>query len=158
MNENNKVDELKEYFKDYKEAKSKNVYLGIINSLFNTYFKEERTENNFNEMIKKWDIMQQIIKDEKRTKMRYDDCLVFIKYFNDISNKELFYRIYNKKSRNFLFDYLNEKIKLYNSDYYLCSVPYYIINKSTFEFHINEKGKEPYIIYEKINYGFLILR
>ena len=154
MNENNKVDELKEYFKDYKEAKSKNVYLGIINSLFNTYFKEERTENNFNEIIKKWDIIQQIIKDEKRTKMRYDDCLVFIKYFNDISNKELFYRIYNKKSRNFLFDYLNEKIKLYNSDYYLCSVPYYIINKSTFEFHINEKGKEPYIIYEKINYGF----
>ena len=52
MNENNKIDELKEYFKDYKEAKSKNVYLGIINSLFNTYFKEERTENNFNEMVK----------------------------------------------------------------------------------------------------------
>ena len=102
--------------------------------------------------------MQKIIKDEKRAKMRYDDCLVFIKYFNDISNKESFYRIFKKKSRKFLFDYLNEKIKLYNSDYYLCSVPYYIINKSTFEFHINEKGKEPYIIYEKINYGFLILR
>ena len=154
LDENNKVDELKEYFKDYKEAKSKNVYLGIINSLFNTYFKEERTENNFNEMVEKWDFMQKIIKDEKRTKMRDDDCLVFIKYFNDISNKESFYRIFNEKSRNFLFDYLNKKIKLYKSDYYLCSVPYYIINKSTFEFHINEKGKEPYIIYEKINYGF----
>ena len=154
LDENNKVDELKEYFKDYKEAKSKNVYLGIINSLFNAYFKEERTENNFNEMVEKWDVMQKIIKDEKRTKMRDDDCLVFIKYFNDISNKESFYRIFNEKSRNFLFDYLNKKIKLYKSDYYLCSVPYYIINKSTFEFHINEKGKEPYIIYEKINYGF----
>ena len=154
LDENNKVDELKEYFKDYKEAKSKNVYLGIINSLFNAYFKEERTENNFNEMVEKWDVMQKIIKDEKRTKMRDDDCLVFIKYFNDISNKESFYRIFNEKSRNFLFDYLNKKIQLYKSDYYLCSVPYYIINKSTFEFHINEKGKEPYIIYEKINYGF----
>ena len=54
-------------------------------------------------MVEKLDIMQKIIKDEKRAKMRNDDYLVFIKYFNDINNKESFYRIFNEKSRNFLF-------------------------------------------------------
>ena len=40
MDENSKADKLKENFKDYKEAKSKNMYLGIINPLFNEYFME----------------------------------------------------------------------------------------------------------------------
>lgn len=156
MDENNNTDDLKEYLKDYNEAKSKNIYLGIIQSLFNTYFeKNERTEENLKKMIEKWGWIQKIINDKKRNKMRADDCLVFIKYFNDIDNKDSFNKIFNEDQKNFILDYLNEKIKLYNnSDVYLISIPLCLIKKSTFEFYINEKGKEPYIVYEKINYGF----
>ena len=156
MNKNEESDELKKYLNDYEIAKSKNIHLGFINSLFYTYFKEkeERTENNFNLMVEKWNVMQNIIKDKKRNKMRADDCLAFIKYFNNINNKESFFKIFNEESINFIYDYLNQKIALYTKSDYICSIPYYIINKSNFEFHTNEKGKEPYIVYEKINYGF----
>ena len=156
MNKNEESDELKKYLNDYEIAKSKNIHLGFINSLFYTYFKEkeERTENNFNLMVEKWNVMQNIIKDKKRNKMRADDCLVFIKYFNNINNKESFFKIFNEESINFIYDYLNQKIALYTKSDYICSIPYYIINKSNFEFHTNEKGKEQYIVYEKINYGF----
>jgi len=156
MNKNEESDELKKYLNDYEIAKSKNIHLGFINSLFNTYFKEEeeRTEDNFKLMVEKWEVMQKIIKDKKRNKMRADDCLVFIKYFNDINNKETFFKIFNEESRNFIYDYLKQKIDIYSKSDYICSIPYYIINKSNFEFHINEEGKEPYIVYDKINYGF----
>ena len=154
MIENEKSDELKNYLDDYNVAKSKNIDLGFINYLFNTYFKEEKTEKNFNLMVEKWEIMKKIINDKKRNKMRADDRLVFIKYFNDINNKEFLFQIFNEESRAFLSDYLNEKIGIYINSDYLCIIPYYIMNKSTFEFHINEKGKEPYIFYEKIVYGF----
>ena len=132
MNKNEESDELKKYLNDYEIAKSKNIHLGFINSLFNTYFKEEeeRTEDNFKLMVEKWEVMQKIIKDKKRNKMRADDCLVFIKYFNDINNKETFFKIFNEESRNFIYDYLKQKIDIYSKSDYICSIPYYIINKS----------------------------
>ena len=154
MNENNKEELLKEYSKELDNVKSKNICLGFINYLFNANIKEEKTENNFNEMVEKWFWIQKIFNDKKRTKLRADDCLVFIKYFNDINNKKAFNEIFNEETKKFIFEYVNEKISLYNYTDYLYSIPYYILNKSTFEFHINEKGKEPYIIYEKIKYGF----
>ena len=154
MNKNEKSEELKIYLDDYNVAKSKNIDLGFIKYLFDTNFKEEKTEKNFNLMVEKWEIMKKIINDKKRNKMRADDRLVFIKYFNDINNKEFLFQIFNEESRAFLSDYLNEKIGIYINSDYLCTIPYYIMNKSTFEFHINEKGKEPYIFYEKIVYGF----
>ena len=154
MDENNREDLLNEYSKELDNAKSKNICLGFINYLFNAYIEEEKTETNFNEMVEKWSWIEKIFNDKKRTKLRADDCLVFIKYFNDINNKKAFNEIFNEETKKFIFEYVNEKISLYNYTDYLYSIPYYIINKSTFEFHINEKGKEPYIIYEKIKYGF----
>jgi hypothetical protein len=154
MNENNKEELFKEYSKELDNAKSKNICLGFINYLFNANIKEEKTENNFNEMVEKWFWIKKIFNDKKKTKLRADDCLVFIKYFNDINNKKAFNEIFNEETKKFIFEYVNEKISLYDFTDYKYSIPYYIINKSTFEFHINEKGKEPYIIYEKINYGF----
>ena len=159
MDENNKEDLLKEYSKeldnDNDNVKSKNICLGFINYLFNENIKEEKTENNFNEMVEKWFWIKKIFNDKKKTKLRADDCLVFIKYFNDIKNKKEFNAIFNEETKKFIFEYVNEKISLYNVTDYLYSIPYYIMNKSTFEFHTNEKGKEPYINYEKtIKYGF----
>ena len=154
MDENNREDLLKEYSKELDNVKSKNICLGFINYLFNAYIEEKKTETNFNEMVEKWSWIQKIFNDKKRTKLRADDCLVFIKYFNDINNKKAFNEIFNEETKTFIFEYVNQKISLYNDTDYLYSIPYYILNKSTFEFHINEKGKEPYIIYEKIKYGF----
>jgi hypothetical protein len=90
MDENNREDLLKEYSKELDDAKSKNICLGFINYLFNAYIEEEKTETNFNEMVEKWSWIQKIFNDKKRTKLRADDCLVFIKYFNDINNKKAF--------------------------------------------------------------------
>ena len=154
MDENNREDLLKEYSKELDNVKSKNICLGFINYLFNAYIEEKKTETNFNEMVEKWSWIQKIFNDKKRTKLRADDCLVFIKYFNDINNKKAFNEIFNEETKTFIFEYVNQKISLYNDTDYLYSIPYYIINKSTFEFHTDEKGKEPYIIYEKIKYGF----
>jgi hypothetical protein len=154
MDENNREDLLKEYSKELDNVKSKNICLGFINYLFNAYIEEKKTETNFNEMVEKWSWIEKIFNDKKRTKLRADDCLVFIKYFNDINNKKAFNAIFNEETKTFIFEYVNQKISLYNDTDYLYSIPYYIINKSTFEFHTDEKGKEPYIIYEKIKYGF----
>ena len=154
MDENKKEDFLKEYFKVFKDAKLNNIQLGFINHLVREHFKEERTQDNFDQMVEKWNWIKKIFNDKKKNKLRADDCLSFIKYFNDFNNKEAFNAIFNEETKKFIFDYLKEKIPLYMETDYLYSIPYYIISKSTFEFHINEKGKEPYFIYEKIKYGF----
>jgi hypothetical protein len=154
IDENKKEDFLKEYFKVFKDAKLNNIQLGFINHLVREHFKEERTQDNFDQMVEKWNWIKKIFNDKKKNKLRADDCLSFIKYFNDFNNKEAFNAIFNEETKKFIFDYLKEKIPLYMETDYLYSIPYYIISKSTFEFHINEKGKEPYFIYEKIKYGF----
>ena len=154
MDENNKEDFLNQYFKEFKEAKLNNSQLGFINYLVKERFGEERTKDNFDQMVVKWNWIKKIFNDQKKNKLRADDCLSFIKYFNDVNNKESFNVIFNEKTKQFIFEYLNSKISLYKDTDYSYTIPYYIINKSTFEFHINEKGKEPYFIYEKIKYGF----
>jgi hypothetical protein len=154
MDENNKEDFLNQYFKEFKEAKLNNSQLGFINYLVKERFGEERTKDNFDQMVVKWNWIKKIFNDQKKNKLRADDCLSFIKYFNDVNNKESFNVIFNEKTKQFIFEYLNSKISLYKDTDYSYSIPYYIINKSTFEFHINEKGKEPYIVYDKIKYGF----
>ena len=154
MDENNKEDFLNQYFKEFKEAKLNNSQLGFINYLVKERFGEERTKDNFDQMVVKWNWIKKIFNDQKKNKLRADDCLSFIKYFNDVNNKESFNVIFNEKTKQFIFEYLNSKISLYKDTDYSYTIPYYIIKKSTFEFHINEKGKEPYINYEKIKYGF----
>ena len=154
MDENNKEDFLNQYFKEFKEAKLNNSQLGFINYLVKERFGEERTKDNFDQMVVKWNWIKKIFNDQKKNKLRADDCLSFIKYFNDVNNKESFNVIFNEKTKQFIFEYLNSKISLYKDTDYSYTIPYYIINKSTFEFHINEKGKEPYIVYDKIKYGF----
>jgi hypothetical protein len=156
MDENNKEDFLNQYFKEFKEAKLNNSQLGFINYLVKERFGEERTKDNFDQMVVKWNWIKKIFNDKKKNKLRADDCLSFIKYFNDVNNKESFNVIFNEdeETKQFIFEYLNSKISLYKDTDYSYSIPYYIINKSTFVFHINEKGKEPYINYEKIKYGF----
>jgi hypothetical protein len=154
MDENNKEDFVNQYFKEFKEAKLNNSQLGFINYLVKERFGEERTKDNFDQMVVKWNWIKKIFNDQKKNKLRADDCLSFIKYFNDVNNKESFNVIFNEKTKQFIFEYLNSKISLYKDTDYSYSIPYYIINKSTFEFHINEKGKEPYIEYETIKYGF----
>ena len=154
MDENKKEDFLKEYFKEFKKAKLNNIQLGFINHLVREHFKEERTQDNFDQMFEKWGWIKKIFNDKKKNKLRADDCLSFIKYFNDFNNKEAFNAIFNEETKEFIFEYLKQKISNYMEIDYLYSIPYYIISKSTFEFHINEKGKEPYFIYEKIKYGF----
>ena len=154
MDENKKEDFLKEYFKEFKKAKLNNIQLGFINHLVREHFKEERTQDNFDQMFEKWGWIKKIFNDKKKNKLRADDCLSFIKYFNDFNNKEAFNAIFNEETKEFIFEYLKQKISNYMEIDYLYSIPYYIISKSTFEFHINEKGKEPYFVYEKIKYGF----
>jgi hypothetical protein len=156
MDENNKEDFLNQYFKEFKEAKLNNSQLGFINYLVKERFGEERTKDNFDQMVVKWNWIKKIFNDKKKNKLRADDCLSFIKYFNDVNNKESFNVIFNEdeETKQFIFKYLNSKISLYKDTDYSYTIPYYIINKSTFEFHINEKGKEPYIEYETIKYGF----
>jgi hypothetical protein len=156
MDENNKEDFLNQYFKEFKEAKLNNSQLGFINYLVKERFGEERTKDNFDQMVVKWNWIKKIFNDKKKNKLRADDCLSFIKYFNDVNNKESFNVIFNEdeETKQFIFKYLNSKISVYEDTDYSYSIPYYIIKKSTFEFLINEKGKEPYIDYEKIKYGF----
>ena len=155
MDENNKENFLNNHFNEFKETKLNNICLGFINDLVREHFEEERTQENIDKMVEKWNWIKKIFNDKKENKLRADDCLSFIKYFNDINNKKAFNSIFNEETEKFIFDYLNKKISLYMESDYFYSIPYYIINKSTFEFYINEKGKEPYIVYEKkIKYGF----
>jgi hypothetical protein len=134
--------------------KKDNDRFPIIEFLFNKENNKEKTEEELEKILKSYNSAENLIKGKKKKKFPQKIKKHLLEYFNNINNKESFFKIFNEESINFIYDYLNQKIALYTKSDYICSIPYYIINKSNFEFHTNEKGKEPYIVYEKINYGF----
>ena len=62
----------------------------------NNYYNENNSKKNFYQAIKKWFVLEKMIKDKKTKKMKKDYKMPLIYYFSDNSNKEILLQIFNQ--------------------------------------------------------------
>lgn len=145
------------YLEDLEIAQKMNKRAPIINYLYNCFNKDNKnpkTEEDFTQMVKKWNEIEKIINDKKKTKMRNDDKGYLIEFFNDINNKKFLYNIFKEDALKFLFEHFKTRIQeIKEGEEWKLNIPKYMMNNSSITIYTNKKGNEPYIIYEKILYG-----
>ena len=92
----NKKGNYKNYIQDYNLAKKMNVRIPIIKYLFYENKKKIDSENEINNYVKNWDILEKTIIDKKIQKINKKKKELLIKYFKDTNNKELLLKIFKK--------------------------------------------------------------
>lgn len=89
-----------EYLKDLEVAKQMNIRFGIINYLFDFFYKDkDKTEEKLNDCAKKWQIYEQLIKYKKFSKIRLQINRILLNYVDiQENNKESFIKIFDNES------------------------------------------------------------
>ena len=101
----------KEYIqKDLENARKMNDRLNIINFFFNSKYIN-KNEEEFNEVVKWWEMYECMIKDKKIKKIAKIDKKILFEFFSDENNKDLLLKIFNQESYEyFLKENMNNKI------------------------------------------------
>ena len=93
---------LEKYAKDLDEIKKMNIIYPIINLLYNSRYEGKiKIEEEFNKISSGWKDIEEMITRKKIRKMRKDDKIILIKYFNDEKNKDLLLKIFSQDSYEF---------------------------------------------------------
>ena len=89
-----------ECLKDLEVAKQMNIRFGIINYLFDFFYKDkDKTEEKLNDCAKKWQIYEQLIKYKKFSKIRLQINRILLNYVDiQENNKESFIKIFDNES------------------------------------------------------------
>ena len=94
----NKNGKYKEYIKkDLEIARKMNDRFKIINFIFNSK-NLNKNEEEFNKVVKSWEIYEYMIKEKKIKKIKIDDKKILIKFFIDENNKDSLLKIFNQES------------------------------------------------------------
>lgn len=110
----------------------------ILDFCNDSYVQSIKTLNNF---IKSWEEIEYSINQKLISLINKNYMDILIKYFKDEKNKEILLKIFRKD--------IYEFFKITNANNNICLFP----NYSYITMHVNERGKEPYIIYDEICYG-----
>ena len=106
-----KYKDYKKYLNIYEGAESINNKFALI-KLFHTLKSKNEdnyTEEELNESINSWNILEKLVKDKKiKKKMRSDDKNILIKIFNDKKNKDILLKVFNQETIDY---FINEAIK-----------------------------------------------
>lgn len=97
--------------------------------------------NTLKDFVKSWEEIEYLINQKLISFINESYMDILIKYFNDEKNKEILLKIFRKEIYEFFKDN-----KATNN---ICLFP----NYSYINMHVNERGNEPYIIYDEICYG-----
>ena len=128
---------------ELKDKKEMNIRLQIIKLIANSENIEEATED--------WSTLEKMIKDKKLKKMKKHHKNILNDYIKNKENEKALLEIFSQDQLNNLIEVLKsferENIKRREK------IAFEILLKCTIDLHTNEKGKEPFFIYDKISYG-----
>ena len=96
------------YSKDLEEAKKMNDRYDIINFIFQNKNNSEEKED-FQKIVKKWEILEKQIADKKLKKMRKDDRIILLKYFNNKNNNNSLLKIFTQEEIDNFKNYSNKE-------------------------------------------------
>jgi len=104
------------YLRDYEQAIKMNLRIPIINYLLkeNNEDNQIKSEKKINKIVKKWELLENLIKNKKLKKMRTDDKILLKKYFNNIEKKDILLNIFDKENYEFILNYEDSMIKQSN--------------------------------------------
>ena len=104
----NKKGNYEEYIqKDLENARKMNDRFNIINFIFNSR-NINKTEVEFNKVVKSWETYEKMISDKKIKKMRKNDEKILIKFFIEGNNKDSLLKIFSQETYEY---FLKEKIE-----------------------------------------------
>lgn len=108
---NNKKGDYEKYLSEYDKAKKINDRIPIIKFVFNC------NQNDLNDSIEKWKILEKMIKDKKIKKMKKKEKINLINYFKEQKNKEKLIEIFSEDIYEFIInsEIKNEKSKKNNN-------------------------------------------
>ena len=101
------------YLKDYEQTIKMNERIPIINYLLKEDNEDNqiKSEKKINKIVKKWELLENLINNKKLKKMRNDDKILLKKYFNNIENKNILFNIFNKENYEYIVNYEDSIIK-----------------------------------------------
>ena len=99
-----------QYLPDLDKARYMNDRYEVIN-IFLESKNQEKTEENFNQMVLRFKVIENAFKDKKHKKLRKDDKLFFLKYSIVENNKNILLKIFNQDIYDFIKIVANEYLK-----------------------------------------------
>lgn len=146
----NNEKEYKLNLSEYDIANEMNIRLPIIKFIAKSE-NRKIDEKNIEEVFEKWSTLEKIIKGKKLIKMRKHHKNILNDYIKNKENEKILLKIFSQDQLNNLIEILKsferENIKRKEK------ITSEILLKCTIYLHTNEKGKEPFFIYDKIYCG-----